>query len=46
MAMAALFYFLLGAAKLAGPEPKAYLNAITHPAIRCETLLMPYAYSR
>ena len=42
--VAALFYSLLGSAKLAGVEPKAYLRAMAYAAIRGEELLLPHEY--
>jgi len=44
--VAALFYSLLGSAKLAGMEPKAYLRAMAFAAIRGEELLLPHEASR
>jgi transposase len=44
--VAALFYSLLGSAKLAGVEPKAYLRAMAYAAIRGEELLLPHEYAR
>ena len=42
----ALFYSLLGSAKLAGVEPKAYLRAMVYAAIRGEDLVLPHEYAR
>ena len=42
----ALFYSLLGSAKLAGVEPKAYLRAMAYAAIRREELLLPHEWRR
>jgi transposase len=44
--VAALFYSLLGSAKLAGVEPKAYLRAMAYAAIRGEELLLPHEVAR
>jgi transposase len=46
MEVAALFYSLLGSAKLAGLEPKAYLRAMAYAAIRGEELLLPHEVAR
>ena len=42
----ALFYSLLGSAKLAGVEPKAYLRAMAYAAIRGEEVLLPHEAAR
>lgn len=44
MEVAALFYSLIGSAKLCGVEPKAYLKAMAYAAIRNEELLLPHDY--
>jgi transposase len=45
MEVAALFYSLLGSAKLAGVEPRAYLKDMALAAIRGEELLLPHEYA-
>ena len=44
--VAALFYSLLGSAKLAGVEPKAYLRTMAYAAIRGEALVLPHEVAR
>lgn len=43
--VAALFYSLLESAKLCGVEPKAYLRAATHAALRGDAPLLPHQFA-
>ncbi len=45
MEVTALFYSLVGSAKLVGVDPRAYLKAMAHAAIRSEELLLPHEYA-
>jgi len=45
MEVTALFYSLVGSAKLAGVDPRAYLKAMAFAAIRGEELLLPHEYA-
>lgn len=45
MEVTALFYSLVGSAKLAGVDPRAYLKAMVYAAIRGEELLLPHEYA-
>jgi transposase len=40
--VAALFYSLIGGAKLAGVEPDAYLRTAAHAAVRGKEILLPH----
>ncbi|MFH0902795.1 MAG: hypothetical protein V2A73_19365 [Pseudomonadota bacterium] len=44
--VAALFFSLLGSAKLSGVEPKVYLRAMAYAAIRGEEMLLPHEHAR
>lgn len=46
MEVAALFYSLVGSAKVVGIDPRAYLKAMAYAAIRAEELLLPHEYVR
>lgn len=45
MEVTALFYSLVGSAKLAGVDPRAYLKAMAHTSIKGEELLLPHEYA-
>jgi len=45
MEVTALFYSLVGSAKLVGVDPRAYLKAMAYAAIRGEDLLLPHEYA-
>jgi transposase len=45
MEVAALFYSLVGSAKLVGVDPRAYLKAMAFAAIRGEELVLPHEYA-
>ena len=45
MEVTALFYSLVGSAKLAGVDPRAYLKAMAFAANRGEELVLPHEYA-
>ena len=45
MEVTALLYSLVGSAKLAGVDPRAYLKAMAYASIRGEQLLLPHEYA-
>ncbi len=45
MEVTALFYSLVGSAKLVGVDPRAYLKAMAFAAIRGEELVLPHQYA-
>ena len=45
MEVTALLYSLVGSAKLAGIDPRAYLRAMAYAAIRGEELVLPHEYA-
>lgn len=44
MEVAVLFYTLVESAKRVGVDPRAYLRAMAHAAIRGEALVLPHVY--